>query len=219
MPITNWNELIKEEKQKDYFKNLVKFVQINGKKYTIYPDHKLVYSAFNLCHYDDVKVVILGQDPYHGPNQAHGLAFSVMNNVPVPPSLMNIFKEINSDLSIPIPSTGCLTPWAKQGVLLLNTILTVNEGQPGSHKGFGWEVFTDKVISCINQNNNPIVFLLWGAFAKSKKKLLTNPNHLILEASHPSPLGAYMGFKGCKHFSKTNEFLIKNNLKPIDWSV
>jgi uracil-DNA glycosylase len=212
-----WKNLIREESQQDYFKKLVTSVQTEAKDNTIYPDNKLVYSALNLCPFDSVKVVILGQDPYHGPNQAHGLAFSVQPGILIPPSLLNLFKEIQSDLGLPIPLTGCLTPWAEQGVLLLNTVLTVSQGKPGSHAGFGWEIFTDKIISRLNGSNSPMIFLLWGAAAKAKKKLIDN--HPVLEASHPSPLGVNKGFKGCKHFSQANLYLEINNLKPIDWSL
>ena len=214
-----WKTLIREESQKDYFKTLIAAVQADAKHFKIFPDHKLVYSAFNLCSYNSVKVCILGADPYINPGQAHGLAFSVLPGVPIPPSLMNIFKEIQSDIGLPIPSTGYLIPWAQQGVMLLNTILTVREGQSASHATYGWEKFSDKVISLLNNKLNPIVFMLWGAFAKYKSKLLSNKSHLILTASHPSPLSVYRGFFGCKHFSQANQFLINNNLTPIDWSL
>jgi uracil-DNA glycosylase len=214
----NWKDFIKEETQQLYFKKLSEFLVEDGKTYPIYPPHKNVFNAFKLCPLDKTKAIILGMDPYHGVNQAHGLAFSVLPDIDIPPSLRNIFKEINSDLNTNhIFSNGCLIPWAQQGILLLNTILTVRAGQPNSHKGQGWETFTDKVITLLNSQDRPMVFLLWGASARKKKQLLYNPQHLILESLHPSPLSAHYGFFNNHHFSKTNQFLIDNGLEPINW--
>lgn len=187
----------------------------NGK---IFPKRKDLFNAFELCSLENTKVLILGQDPYHRDNQAHGLSFSVPKGIAAPPSLKNIFKELKNDLNIDLPSHGCLESWAKQGVLLLNSILTVREGSPGSHKNIGWETFTNAVIKQVNDFERHIVFMLWGAFAKSKKVLITNERHLVLESAHPSPYSA-TGFFGCKHFSKANEFLIKNKINQINWSI
>lgn len=214
-----WDDLLKEEFEKSYYSDLIKFLEKEYQEKTIFPKKENLYNAFKYTSYDDVKVVILGQDPYHEIGQAHGLAFSVLENVKFPPSLKNIFKELNSDLNIDIPKNGDLTKWAKEGVLLLNSVLTVVSGKAGSHRNKGWEVLTDKVIELLNERKTPIVFILWGNFARSKKDLITNKNHLVLEAPHPSPLSAYQGFFGCNHFSKTNDFLLKNNQKPIDWSL
>ena len=214
----NWNDIISEEKKKPYYQALTNFLIEDGKTNTIYPDSKLVFNAFKLCPLDKVKVVILGQDPYHGPNQAHGLSFSVPDTESIPPSLRNIFKEIKSDLNVSGNFThGNLESWAKQGVLLLNSVLTVRASQAGSHQKKGWEQFTDEIIRAIDFSSQPKVFIFWGSFAKNKKVLLSNPSHLVLEAAHPSPLSAHNGFFGCKHFSKTNEFLVKNGMQPIDW--
>lgn len=217
----DWKTLIKKESEKDYFKNLSLFLQEDAKQHTIYPKHKDVFNALKFCPMDKIKVLILGQDPYHGPNQAHGLSFSVLPECPIPPSLKNIFKEIQSDLNLSPNdfSHGCLTSWAEQGVLLLNAALTVRQGEPGSHQNIGWHLFTDRVIEEINKLNQAVVYLLWGAFARKKKELINNSNHFLLESSHPSPLSAYQGFFGNKHFSQTNNFLIQNNLNPIDWSI
>jgi uracil-DNA glycosylase len=214
----NWKEFIDKEKQQDYYKRLTDLVLDDALTHTIYPPHNQVLRALRLTPLNQVTVVILGQDPYHGPNQAHGLAFSVEETCPIPPSLKNIFKEINSDLSTShkFPH-GSLVEWAKQGVLLLNSSLTVRQGEPNSHKSFGWETFTNQIISIVAAEDRPIVFILWGASAREKKKFIHNPKHLILEAAHPSPLSAHNGFFGCKHFSKTNSFLKQNNLEPIDW--
>lgn len=214
----DWKTLIKKESEKDYFKNLSLFLQEDAKQHTIYPKHKDLFKALKFCPMDKIKVLILGQDPYHGPNQAHGLSFSVPEGQPQPPSLKNIFKELNLDLGVNFLN-GCLINWAEQGVLLLNSVLTVRQGQPNSHQGKGWETFTDTVIQQINLLDRPIVHLLWGSYARKKKQLITNSNHLVLETVHPSPLSAYNGFFGCKHFSKTNNFLIQHNLDPIDWSI
>lgn len=215
----NWEQIIQEEKQKDYFKNIINFLMEDGEKHKIYPNHKDIFNAFKYCSYDDVKFFLLGQDPYHGPGQAHGLSFSVIPGVAIPPSLQNIFKELKADLNINLPRHGCLIDWAKQG-LLLNSFLTVREGQPGSHQSIGWQIFTDKIISSLNKREKPLVFILWGAHSKNKINLITNKNHLILTGSHPSPLSANKGgFFGGKYFSKTNDFLIKNNIEPINWSI
>lgn len=212
-----WDKLLKDEFKKDYYTKIRKFLINEYKTRTIYPDMYDIFNSLKYTSYSDVKVVILGQDPYHGIGQAHGLCFSVRENTPFPPSLLNIFKEIQSDIGKPIPLNGTLTHWATQGVLLMNTVLTVREGQANSHKGIGWEILTDRIIEILNARKQPIVFILWGANARSKKSLITSKQHLVLETVHPSPLSAHRGFFGCKHFSKANDFLIKNNLKPIEW--
>ena len=214
-----WDDLLKEEFKKDYFTNLIDFIKKEYKTKTIYPKQNEVFNAFRYTDYDNVKVVIIGQDPYHGPNQAEGLSFSVSNEVLKPPSLKNIFKELESDLGIQFPKHNSLKPWAKEGVLLLNAVLTVEEHKPTSHKDKGWETFTDNVIRIINNKEQPVVFILWGQYAKNKKALITNKKHLIIESAHPSPFSAYNGFFGSKPFSKTNEFLKKNNIKEIDWRI
>ena len=215
----NWDLKLKDEFKKEYFTNLMNFIKNEYKTKTIYPKQNEVFNAFRYTDFNNVKVVIIGQDPYHGPNQAEGLSFSVSNEVLKPPSLQNIFKELESDLGIPFPKHNSLKPWAKQGVLLLNAVLTVEEHKPTSHKDKGWERFTDDVIKIINKKQQPVVFILWGAFARSKKNLITNPKHLIIESAHPSPFSARNGFFGSKPFSRTNEFLRKNNLKEIDWRI
>ena len=212
-----WDQLLKDEYQKEYFTNLMEFIKKEYKEKTIYPKQNEVFNAFRYTDFDDLKVVILGQDPYHGPNQAEGLSFSVSNSVLKPPSLKNIFKELESDLQIPFPESNSLKPWAKQGVLLLNAVLTVEEHKPTSHKDKGWETFTDDIIKIINQKEEPVVFILWGAYARNKKSLITNPNHYIIESAHPSPFSARNGFFGSKPFSKTNEFLNKNGIGEIKW--
>ena len=214
-----WDDKLKEEYKKEYFTELMNFIKKEYNNKTIYPKQNEVFNAFRYTDFDNVKVVILGQDPYHGPNQAEGLSFSVSDDVLKPPSLKNIFKELESDLGIPFPKHNSLKPWAKQGVLLLNAVLTVEEHKPASHKGKGWEIFTDDVIEVLNKREKPIVFILWGAFARSKKSLITNKQHYIIESAHPSPFSARNGFFGSKPFSKTNEFLRKKGLKEIDWSV
>ncbi len=214
-----WDEELKEEYKKEYFTELMNFVKEEYKDKVIYPKQNEVFNAFRYTDFDNVKVVILGQDPYHGPNQAEGLSFSVSDDVLKPPSLKNIFKELESDLGIPFPKHNSLKPWAKQGVLLLNAVLTVEEHKPASHKGKGWETFTDDVIEILNKREKPIVFILWGAFARSKKSLITNKQHYIIESAHPSPFSARNGFFGSKPFSKTNDFLRKNGLEEIDWRV
>ena len=215
----NWDNYLKQEFNKDYFKELLSFVKKEYHEKTIYPKQNEVFNAFRYTDFDNVKVVILGQDPYHGPNQAEGLSFSVSNEVLKPPSLQNIFKELESDLGIPFPEHNSLKPWAKQGVLLLNAVLTVEEHKPTSHKDQGWEIFTDAVIKKLNERDKPIVFILWGAYARSKKNYITNPIHLVIESAHPSPFSARNGFFGSKPFSKTNDFLKKNGIKEIDWRI
>lgn len=215
----DWDQLLKEEWEKPYYKNLRKFLINEYKHYNIYPDMYDLFNALKYVSYEDTKVVILGQDPYHGKGQAHGFSFSVKEDVPIPPSLLNIYKELNNDLGLFIPDNGDLTKWAKQGVLLLNTVLTVREKTPNSHKGKGWEILTDRIIELLNKREKPMVFILWGANAKSKERLITNKNHLILKSVHPSPLSAYRGFFGSKVFSRTNEFLRANNMDEIDWQI
>ena len=215
----SWDILLKDEFQKPYYLNLRKFLVQEYKTQTIYPNMHDIFNALKYTDYKDVKVVILGQDPYHQPNQAHGLCFSVKKGVNPPPSLQNMYKEIYAEYGYPIPQHGELTYWAEQGVLMMNTVLTVRESQPNSHKGMGWEIFTDNVISLLNQRPEPMVFLLWGANARAKKKIITNPNHLVLESAHPSPLSAYNGFFGNGHFKKANEFLKQNKMTEIDWQI
>lgn len=215
----SWDKVLSEEYKQEYFQNLMNFVKEEYKTKVIYPKQNEVFNAFRYTDFENVKVVILGQDPYHGPNQAEGLSFSVSNEVLKPPSLKNIFKELESDLGIPFPKANSLKPWAKEGVLLLNAVLTVQEHTPTSHKDKGWEIFTDSVIKYLNKKNMPIVFILWGSYARSKKSFITNPIHCIIESPHPSPFSAYNGFFGSKPFSKTNEFLRKNGLKEINWKV
>ena len=214
-----WDEILKEEYQKDYFKNIVLYINKAYKERPIFPPKSHILRALSLTDYDDVKVVILGQDPYHGEGEANGLCFAVNNGIKLPPSLQNIYKELNSDLNIPIARTGDLTCWAKEGVLLLNSVLTVEKDKPASHKNLGWETFTDEIISKVNEKESPVVFILWGNFAKSKKRLITNPKHLVIESSHPSPFSCHYGFFGSRPFSKTNEFLKNNNIKEIDFSI
>ena len=215
----DWAELLKDEFQKPYYLELRKFLASEYKTRLIYPDMYHIFATLQSTSSEDVKVVILGQDPYHGPGQAHGFSFSVQPGVEVPPSLQNIYKELNTDLGCRIPKSGYLKKWADQGVLLLNAVLTVRAGQAGSHQGKGWEIFTDDIIRLLNQREKPIVFLLWGRYARNKKSLITNPQHLILEAAHPSPLSAYHGFFGCRHFSKANEFLAAHGETPVDWQI
>ena len=214
-----WDIILKQEYNEPYFKDLIEFIKKEYKTKVIYPKQNEVFNAFRYTDFDNVKVVILGQDPYHGPNQAEGLSFSVSNEVLKPPSLKNIFKELESDLKIPFPEHNSLKPWAKQGVLLLNAVLTVEEHKPTSHKDKGWEKFTDNIIREINKRSTPTVFILWGAYARAKKSLITNPKHYIIESAHPSPFSARNGFFGSKPFSKANDFLRKNNIKEIDWRV
>lgn len=215
----DWDNVLKGEFESEYFQKILNSLDHEYATHKVYPQENKIFSAFKLTPYKDVKVVIIGQDPYHGEGQAHGLAFSVMPGVPIPPSLVNIFKEIASDLGGYVPDNGYLVPWAKQGVLLLNTVLTVREGQPNSHRALGWERFTDAVIKALNQKENRIVFLLWGNNAKQKAQLIDQSKHSILYATHPSPLSAYGGFFGCKHFSKTNQILKESGQEPINWQI
>ena len=215
----DWNDLLNSEFQKDYYLELKDFLTKEYANKTIYPDKYDIFNALHFTAYKDVKVVILGQDPYHGPNQAHGLSFSVNPGIPTPPSLLNIYKELNSDLGCFIPNNGYLKKWTDQGVLLLNTSLTVRRAEANSHKKIGWSIFTDRIISLVNMKTTPVVFILWGNNAIKKEELITNPHHLIIKSVHPSPLSASRGFFNTKPFSRTNAFLIKNNLKPIDWQI
>ena len=214
-----WDALLADEIKKDYYLRLREFLKQEYSTHRIYPPMNDIFNALRRTSYSDVKAVILGQDPYHGAGQAHGMCFSVKKGTPPPPSLQNIFKELKSDLGIDPPDHGELTKWADSGVLLLNTVLTVREGQANSHKGMGWEQFTDRIIELLNQREKPMVFLLWGGNARSKARLITNPNHLVLQCAHPSPLSAYNGFFGCRHFSKTNEFLEQHGIDPINWKL
>lgn len=218
--ITNdWAKYLQEEYKKEYYKSLYETVKREYSEQIIFPPSDEIFTAFHLTPLSEVKVVILGQDPYHNYGQAHGLSFSVKPEIKTPPSLENIYKELQDDLGCYIPNNGYLIKWAKQGVFLLNTTLTVRAHQANSHKDIGWGYFTDAAIRILNEQDRPIVFLLWGGFAQKKKSFLNNKKHLILEAPHPSPLSAYRGFLGCKHFSKTNEFLVQNGLEPIDWQI
>ena len=215
----DWAGLLNDEFNKEYYQTLRSFLTNEYKTKTIYPDKYDIFNALHFTPYADVKVVILGQDPYHGPGQAHGLSFSVNPGIKIPPSLLNIYKELNSDLGCYIPNNGYLKKWSDQGVLLLNTSLTVRAGEANSHKSIGWEIFTDRIISLVNEKEDPVVFLLWGNNAIKKKNLITNKKHLILTSVHPSPLSASRGFFGSKPFSKINNFLISVNKKPIDWQI
>ena len=214
-----WKEVLTEEFHKPYFETLRKYLVEEKKKFVIYPPGKNIFEAFNRTPFSEVKVVILGQDPYHGPGQAHGLCFSVPSGVVFPPSLQNILKELESDLEIPFPESGDLSKWADQGVLLLNATLTVRANQAGSHQGNGWEQFTDAAIRNLSERHTGLVFLLWGNYARNKKNLIDLGKHLILEAPHPSPLSVYRGFFGCRHFSVVNKWLEKNGKLPIDWKL
>ena len=215
----DWQELLESEMQKEYYQNLRKFLVKEYSTRTIYPDMYDIFNALHLTPYKDVKAVILGQDPYHGPNQAYGLAFSVKEGVRIPPSLVNIYKELHNDLGCYIPNNGCLTKWAEEGVLLLNASLTVRAGEANSHNRIGWEIFTDHIIRLLNEREDPIVFILWGNNARKKKEMITNPKHYIIESVHPSPLSASRGFFGSKPFSKTNNFLESIGKDPIDWQI
>ena len=215
----SWDEILKDEYQKDYFKNIAMFINKEYREKTIFPPKSNILRAFKLTDYDNVKVVILGQDPYHGINEANGLAFSVSKGVRLPPSLQNIYKELYNDLGITVSTNGDLEKWAREGVLLLNSVFTVEKDKPASHKNIGWEQFSDEVIKKVNEKTTPVVFILWGSFAKSKAKYITNPIHLVITSPHPSPFSAYSGFFGSKPFSRTNEFLRKNNIKEIDWKI
>lgn len=213
----SWNEILEDEFAKGYFMNLLEFVDAEYEKYTVYPPKELIFAAFEITHFDDVKVVILGQDPYHGPNQADGLCFSVMEGVKKPPSLVNIFKELNNDLGVPIPKNGNLMRWAEQGVLMLNSTLTVREGEPGKHQNRGWEKFTDAVIQKLSDHKDNLVFILWGSYAQKKGRIIDASRHRVLKAAHPSPRSVYRGFYESKPFSKTNKFLKSIGEKPIEW--
>lgn len=215
----HWDELLKEEWGKDYYKKLRKILIHEYQNYSIFPDKYKLYESLKFVDYDDVKVVILGQDPYHGKGQAHGFSFSVLPGTRIPPSLRNIYKELENDLGCSIPNNGYLIKWAKQGVLLLNTSLTVREGQANSHKDIGWQILTDKIIELLGAREKEMVFILWGRNAINKIPLIRNKNHLILQSVHPSPLSAHRGFFGSRPFSKANQFLINHNEKPIDWQI
>lgn len=214
-----WDEILDSEYHKEYFKKIVRFINEEYKIKEVYPPKERILRALSLTDYDNVKVVILGQDPYHGVGEANGLAFAVSNGIKLPPSLKNIYKELYDDMQIPISNVGNLECWAKEGVLLLNAVLTVEKDKPASHKNIGWETFTDAIIQKLNEKETPIVFILWGNFARSKKVYITNPKHLVIESPHPSPFSANYGFFGSKPFSRTNEFLKKNGIKEIDWKV
>ena len=216
--MTTWDEILAEEMQKDYYQELLAFVQKRREEVSVFPEEKNVFRALELTPFESVKVVILGQDPYHGFGQAHGLSFSVQKGIPLPPSLRNIYKELQEDLGGELPTEGDLSHWAKQGVLLLNTVLTVEEGNANSHKGMGWERLTNRLIESLNELNHPVIFILWGKPAQDKEKLITNPNHVILKAPHPSPLSAYRGFFGSKPFSRINDILIQQGQIPIRWT-
>lgn len=215
----NWDIVLNDVYHEPYFINIVKFVNQIYKEKIVFPPKTKILKALTTTDYNDVKVVILGQDPYHGVGEANGLAFSVSDGIKLPPSLRNIYKELHDDLGIPISNKGNLECWAKEGVLLLNAVLTVEKDKPASHKNVGWETFTDTIIQKLNEKETPIVFILWGAFARSKKKYITNPKHLVIESPHPSPFSASYGFFGSKPFSRTNNFLIQNHITPIDWTV
>lgn len=215
----DWDSILNEEIEKKYFKDIMEFIESEYASKTVYPPKNEIFNAFKFTSLSEVKVVILGQDPYHEKGQAHGLAFSTPEGRPIPRSLKNIFKEIEEEYGYPIPDSGCLEKWAKQGVFLLNTVLTVREGEANSHSNCGWQTFTDNVIKILNDQNQPIVFLLWGKQAERKKELLKNPNHLVLVTSHPSPFSARRGFFGCNHFRLANEYLRKNDMGEIDWKL
>lgn len=215
----DWDNILADEWQKPYYKNLRGFLKTEYQSHNIYPDMNDIFNALKYTSFADTKVVIIGQDPYHGKGQAHGLCFSVKKGVTPPPSLKNIYKELESDIGFKIPSYGELTSWAKQGILMLNNVLTVREGLPNSHKNMGWEIFTDRVISELDKKQTPVVFLLWGANARKKAEIIKNPIHQKLITVHPSPLSAYNGFFGCRHFSKTNEILTSSGQTPIDWNI
>ena len=215
----DWAPVLKSEYSKPYYRKLYDFIHTEYATRQIFPPAEDIFNAFHLTPLSRVKVVIIGQDPYHEPGQAHGLCFSVQKGVEIPPSLQNIYKELHDDIGFTIPDHGCLTHWAEQGVLLLNAVLTVRAHAAASHRNKGWEEFTDAVIRAVNEVDRPVVFMLWGGFARSKRPMLTNPKHLVLEAPHPSPLSAYRGFFGCRHFSKANQFLTENGVEPVDWKL
>ena len=213
----SWKAILEEELAKEYYKTLIGKIKKMYRAKNVYPEPENIFRSFELCPFEDVQVVILGQDPYHGPGQAHGLSFSVPGGTKIPPSLRNIYKELLSDVNKPIPESGNLEYWAQQGVLLLNATLTVEKSKPGSHQGLGWETFTDSVIRKISTEKEYVVFLLWGKYAQAKEALIDSEKHLILKASHPSPFSAHKGFLGCKHFSQTNEYLKNHSLKVVEW--
>ena len=215
----DWDAILADEFKKPYYLALRQFLKEEYSSKVIYPSMYDIFNAFRYTPYSDVKVVLPGQDPYHGAGQAHGLCFSVKDGVAPPPSLVNLFKELHNDVGCTVPQSGCLTKWAERGVMLLNSVLTVREGAAGSHRGKGWETFTDSVISRLNDRKVPIVFMLWGNYAKSKIPLITSDRHLVLTAAHPSPLSASYGFFGCRHFSKANDFLVSNGMTPVDWQL
>ncbi len=215
----DWNDCLKNEYSKDYYRKLFEFVKHEYDTQVVYPPSGDIFNAFHYTSFKDTKAVIIGQDPYHNRGQAHGLCFSVLPPTEVPPSLQNIYKELHDDLGCYIPNNGKLTKWAEQGVLMLNTVLTVRAHEANSHANHGWEQFTDAALKALNEKEEPVVFLLWGSPAQKKAQLITDPKHLILTAPHPSPLSAYRGFFGCRHFSKANNFLAQNGLKPIDWQI
>lgn len=215
----HFEEFINNESKKEYYIKLKEFIDQEYREKIIYPEKENIFFSLESTPYEKIKVVIIGQDPYHGEGEAHGMAFSVNPEIKIPPSLKNIYKELNRDLGCEIPNNGYLLKWAKQGVLMLNAVLTVEKDMPASHQKKGWEVFTDNIIKEINKKEEPVVFLLWGNFAKKKQELITNEKHLVLTSSHPSPLGVRHGFKECAHFSKTNEFLKQNNIEQIDWQI
>lgn len=217
--LNDWNELLSEEFNSEYFLNLTNFLKKEYETEQIYPEAANIFNSLKYTAYEDVKVVILGQDPYHGENQAHGLSFSVKSGVPIPPSLSNIYKELYNDIGCYVPNNGYLKKWSDEGVLLLNTVLTVRSGAANSHKDKGWEHFTNKIIALLNNKTQPIVFIFWGNNAQSKQSLITNPIHHIIKSAHPSPLSAYRGFFNSKPFSDTNNFLISQGIKPIDWQI
>ncbi len=216
---SDWEAIIDAEKSKPYYSRLMDFIKNEYENYVIYPEKSDIFNAFKYTSYKDTRVVILGQDPYHEPGQAHGLAFSVKQGVKIPKSLMNIYKELNAELNTFVPNNGNLVKWAHQGVLLINNVLTVREHMAGSHECHGWEEFTDNIFLKLNEKKEPVVFLLWGSKAEKKSELITNPKHLVLKSVHPSPLSAYRGFFGCGHFAAANEFLVNNGRTPIDWQI
>lgn len=215
----SWQTVLREEFDKEYFEKLIAFVKKEYAAAKIYPEGKNIFRAFELCPFNDVKVVILGQDPYHGPRQANGLCFSVNDGIPLPPSLQNIYKEIETDVGVQMPKTGNLDNWSRQGVFLLNATLTVRANKAGSHQHQGWEEFTDAVVKVISEKKEHVVFLLWGRYAQEKGRMIDRTKHCVLTAAHPSPFSAYSGFFGCRHFSKTNEYLVSTGKKPIDWAA
>ena len=214
-----WDEILNKEKEEMYFKNILEYIDEQYEKKVIYPSKENIFRCFKETPFDKVKVVIIGQDPYHNPNQAEGLAFSVKDGVKLPPSLVNIFKELKTDLNIDPPKSGSLIKWANEGVLLMNAIFTVEENKPASHQKIGWQIFSDKILRELSKDKSPKVFILWGNFARSKKVLIDDSIHLIIESNHPSPLSANRGFFGTKPFSKTNDFLIKNGISPVNWQI